>query len=435
MKRWITLCALLLAGCQTTKPLEAADFRYSLPRTDAKANLTLTLQDCDTLAVKSDLSIAPSAGAQDEVVRIPASSLASARIKRSLSVALNDKGAIKSVSSSVSDRTPQIIGNYVTAAAKLAPIFVAAGTVAKPHCTTATRAAVDRAARIRTQIDSLRTRLNTSVPGGGQPDDPSDVDRRRMKDLAALTRELGALDPLLKIDTTAVLKLDPGQLGVAVPGVAVLVPAAGPAPAPPPSSSKPLAAELDLDPFAKWFDNAGKDNVAAYYGLAWWATPLAAPTVRELGMNKHVKTSGLRDCGLSMPVPDPRKIEVNVVGKGAQVSGTTAKKTVIASQFSRGRELCLDVGFGETRSIGLTFDEFGQTTEYAWTSEATGEGVSGVVAGSAESAATLAKTLRGKTDLEQQKAEVDELTTEQTLAGLRACKAIRDAGGTCTPPE
>ena len=431
MRRMIVLAAVLLAGCQTTKPLEGADISYDLPRTDGKATATLTLKGCAPVLVDAEIAVTPQSGGQKKVVTIRGVDLASARIKRSLTISLNDKGVIKAVNTNNADRSPQIVGNYLNAGLKLATLFAASKAMEPLTCSKTAEAALQRSKFLRNQIDALRLQLAAGAASGAV----SDAQRRGMKDLVLLTTELGALDPLLKVDATVDLPLNRDELE----GNAPLLDDSGQAVVdngvaqkkPPPTQAAPYAANFEVDPFVKWFSprptaKAIKDNFA----LAYWTEIPAAPTAVALKA-KPAGKGWLRECGFSIPVPSPARIVVHVESKGvAYATAVDAKKSLPAAQLADPKALCLDAGFGEARSVALTLDEYGQTTDYAWTSEATQEGVSGIASGAADSAVGFAKAAF-PTDLAEKKAEIEKLQTEQTLSDLRACKAIKAAGGTC----
>ena len=113
-----------------------------------------------------------------------------------------------------------------------------------------------------------------------------------------------------------------------------------------------------------------------------------------------------------------------------------AKADFAVAQWSKPAQLCLDVGFGESRSVSLTFDKFGQTKEFSWTTDARAASVAGALAGIAPDAVALRTALQGPSALAEQKAEVDALETQQKLNKLRACRAILDAGGfNCDEPK
>ena len=173
-----------------------------------------------------------------------------------------------------------------------------------------------------------------------------------------------------------------------------------------------------------------KALVMQHFKLEWSA---AVDSTASAGLTK--KNPGAasvpRECNLSLPVPKITRIAVEVKGRGDSLksSALEAKKTLPLAQLEDPAELCLDVGFGESRTVGLKFDKFGQVTEFNFASEATGAAVAASLAGTATNASGILTTLRGASDLDKQKSEIDKLETQQKLNKLLACQAIIDAGG------
>ena len=125
-------------------------------------------------------------------------------------------------------------------------------------------------------------------------------------------------------------------------------------------------------------------------------------------------------------------ISLSLSGTAFQTK-TGPVETFYATQIESPATLCLDVGFGENRTVALKFDSFGRTTSFGWNSEATGEEISGAVAGYASSLTGIAASLGGPSKLDDQKQEIDQLNTQLTLNQLRKCEAIIDAGGFTCP--
>jgi len=376
---------------------------YKLPRTDVAVNLSLRLQDCTSLAVTPKIKLAPKAGAQSKVYSVPGAALASSRIKRELKIGISELGVIKSVNSANSERSPQIAANYIKTAAQFAPLILGATATGAPlQCTTETSSALNRAKKIKLQMRNIRSRLNLggSIPSGN--------DNKLMEQFSNLAAELGALESILNIDTTGKIKLD----GAAPPAV---------------SNETPI--DIDAAPFKKWFGPfVKKDRLGESFGLVWTATPIVQTIVPPVG----VRNKKLRKCKLHLTTPKVSYFKIKVSGAKKTVISDLEKEAALPiAQWATANSLCVDVGFGENRSIGLTFDKFGRTTEYAWSSDATAETVSAALAGAAPDISSLTKTIRGGTELDAQKAEIDELETEAKLEKLRACKAIRESGGSC----
>ena len=91
--------------------------------------------------------------------------------------------------------------------------------------------------------------------------------------------------------------------------------------------------------------------------------------------------------------------------------------------------LCLDARFGESRTVDLTYDDFGRKLSFKWASEATAEAISGAVTGFASSISDIEGALSGPSQIEQQKEEISRLKTQKELNELRMCEEIIEAGG------
>lgn len=405
-KQWALLAAFLLSACATTDPGPGARIAYRLPRTDVVSTLSLELTDCKPVTVNATLKLAAASGAQPTEYYIRGEDLASSRIKRGLKIVLDDKRVLAGVNSSVSDRTPTIIGNYLTAATKLLP-FLSTKMSTKPACSLEAKALVDRRQAIKTQVAALRSELNVSASTNKVP---TEDDRARMKDIENLSKELAGITPLLNADLTAKIEIERDSLG---------------------STKSTTVVFKDLSPIAPWM--TGKPNefiLGNLVQLSWSAKETDAPS--QIALRPAGAAKKLRRCGFDLAIADPKPIRVTVTGTGTIVTDKVAETIDIpAAQVNGPRTMCLDAGFGESRSLELAFDAYGQVTSYSWNSEARGEAISAFVAGNAGNLVSIVDGLEGPSKLERQKAEIEELEAAQKLAKLRACKAIMAAGGTC----
>lgn len=419
--------AALLGACATTDPLTGGSMQYRLPRTDAVPTLTLTLKDCTTLAIDAELKIAPKPGAQASVYEIKGEQLASARIKRSLKLVTNAGGVLTGINAGVSERSPQIAANYLKLAAQVLPLLLS-DTNVPLRCNPATEAAADRAKVIRGQIDHLRRLLVIEGTTPPTPNGPSALARERMKDLLDLTTELGALDGILTIDVPGEITLpDAAPSGVDLEKAKNDFASAEAGRSVTPAET--FGVKLSQTPFQKWFGPGADVNaLAKAFSLQWRAIPVDRT---PLGLTRNLVNRGLRECRVAMATPRAAEVQILVWGTGTITSPIKKKITTYVGQWSPPGELCLDAGFGESRAIELAFDDFGRTTTYGWSSEATAESISGAVGGAAADIGAVAKGFRGPTELEMKKAEIDELETNAKLNALRACRDIRAAGGIC----
>ncbi|MCR5878924.1 hypothetical protein [Phenylobacterium sp. J367] len=359
------------------------------------------------MSAQARLALVPVAGAQDGAYLVRGSDLASVRVARTLKVGLNDKGVITSINSANNDRSTAVVGNVLTAAAKLAPLIAGLEATKTPSpCTEAIQQALARRDGIRNQMFSVRKVLNTSPATT-----PTAAERQHRKDLEALAKELEQVAPLLTVDLPARIKVTPDVLD---------------------DPAAPLA--FDTTPLDAWFGPAAKATAASQFAVMWTAR-LAQPA-SETPIT-GAKPKSLRACGLALAVPKTGAVGIRLDATGpgyAKVDGKAPSTDLAldAAQVATPAQLCIDAGFGENRTIDLAWDDFGRLKSYNWSHQAQAETVSGMVAGAAPNVATLWDTLDGKTQLEQDKAELDRLNTEAALAKARACKAVRDAGGTCS---
>ena len=386
----------LLGGCATTEPLGGAGIAYHLPRTDAAATLTAELRECAPLTIESRLDLTSAPGADEtRHWRIPGEALASNRVKRGLKVTVDDNGVITGVNSAASDRSAQILASVVKTVATVAPAAFGALSITPradgTACSAEAAAAVARRKNLERQILTLRQKL---AAGGGQP---TAAEAEAVRTLGRLTRELAGLRTgYLTAQTSAPVQLQPGVTPVAA---------------------------FKTKPFEKWFDTASSAD--GLFPVTW--TAVATPPSPQV---VPAPARRLRPCGLRIKTPAPVPVKVSAVGVAdTATQGLQAELVVPAAQWADPAELCLDAGFGETRSVGLTFDKFGRTTSFDWNSEATAETVAGALAGAAPDLVTLHGAIRGPDEVALQKSEIEALQTQKTLNELRACEAVIAAGG------
>lgn len=418
----VVLLFASVAACATTDPYRGASIDYRLPRTDATVTVGLNLRSCAPFKVDADIGVVPEAGAQTGIYRLSGEDLASASIKRDVAVSLSEAGVILGVNTVNVDKTPEIIGNVLKTAGTIASTMAPGAAITRPSeppptppplaCTQEVEDALTRANWLRSEIKQLRA-ASTQPPGARDPAVAKAINR--------YAREYAALEEgLLRVDTTGEIKLD------RTPSDATRIPA--------------TALEMDWEPFQKWFERPSPADVQAQeaqlaktFGMIWQAELL--PNATPLSQPVLPKPKSLRQCGFAMAVPAVASVRVEVSEAGTALPDIDLKKVLPAAQWAEAGKLCLDVGFGESRSVALDFDKYGRTTEFAWSSDATAATVTGAVAGYATEVEGLVATLEGPDDLTKKKAEIDEIETDQKLEELRRCKRIREAGGDCNPEE
>lgn len=421
MRHWFCLClCAALAACTTTDAGPGASIAYRMPRTDAQIALTATLAHCDAtgLALQdASLTITAVAGARPELWTVDGKALASGRIKRSLKITTSDDGnrVITGINATQTDKTPAIMGNVVKTLAELIPSAAMAGLLESkppptPLCSHEAGLALDRVDTIRAGIIALREQLKRQT-------DPAKAKKLNTA-LNNLATELAGLQTgILHVETSAFLVLPERPFPEkARPELEKALPA-------------PTIPELDDAPFAKWFDSdTRKARVASLFALNVTAAEEPAGQSRPATVRDPQK---LRDCGLSMWVPATVPVQVRVTGTGPAYAGLgdlTAQSRLPVSQWADPVPLCLDAGFGEERTVNLTFDKYGETVTLDWTSEATAAMVSGAIAGMAPDAVSAIQTLHPSQDAVE-KSEIERLQTRQQLNQLRHCQAVIDNGG------
>lgn len=436
MRIWTIGTALLLSACASTNPQSGAGISYALPRTDAKLAITLTLRSCDAkkgIEADADLALVPIAGAQSERYFIAGEMLASSRIKRSLSLAVNDKGVITGINSENEDQSPQILENILKTATTVVgmagPLWVDGGTTVPDDmlvCRPEVRAALVRSDWLEEKIAELRLALIDPKTR----DDPTLVKR-----INRYANEKASLDTgILLIEATAPLKINDNYVGDA----RTIIDS---------DWQNQHEVALDAPPFEKWFGKPAQTDrtdentktpreqmIDQKFGLRWAVSKEMEPAWTPQPTPGSAKS--LRPCGFAIAVPAPGRVNVAVHGTGeALPPGTETDKLLYAAQDNKPKSLCLDVGFGESRSVALTFDEFGRTTEFGWSSNATAVSGTAAIAGIASTADSLRSTLEGPSTIEVQKAEIEKLETQQRYNEVKKCEAIIKAGGfNCDPP-
>jgi hypothetical protein len=390
------LAAAALGGCATTDPLDGAGIVYRMPRGDAVATLAADLRGCDPLEIEADLALTPKAGVDsrpDRLWEVPGKALTSSFTKRALSLKLTKDGVISEVNSEASDRRAQVLGNVAKIAAAVVPLLVAPPKAPLPTCSTEARAGVQRRALLKAQIEAVRVQLATGT-GAPQPADPKLVRtlNRLAKELVALEGGVLHAEAVKAVPLNDTLVLD---------------------------GATPFQVAFDAEPFAKWFGGAA--DPAIIFPLTWTAARVAA-TPQTL---KLPSAFWPRHCNLSLKTPNP--MSVKVVATDAK--GEAVDVTVPAAQLGQPKDLCIDAGFGESRAIGLAFDDYGRVNSFSWNSEASAETLSGAFADAAPSLVAVAGALRGPDAVTAQKTEIERLETQQKLNTLRACQLVIEAGG------
>jgi hypothetical protein len=408
MSGFVAVLATVLSGCETTDPGDGAGIQYYLPKTDAALSVGLTLSQCDNGGYKigAEGNLSGVAGAQTKPVYIDGKLLVSSRIKRTLHIAVNDSGVISSINSDTGDRTAAIIGNVLKAIVSFLPLVTPAATrdhqEGDPQCKDDVVAALARVRHIPDEITGLRNQL----AGGNLP---PRAERQAVARIDALAREMASLQTgILRIDTPPLaLDLSPSE------------------------QEKKMSKEGDItlpaDILKKWIkDEKAADGFAKRFKIHWSASEKDESSIKP--MPEHLDKSTPAVCRFSIPVPAVKLVSIMATGSDL-LDGFKGSSDLPVAQWADPAQLCIDARLGESRTVAVTFDSFGRRTDFSWTAEATGETISGALAGIAPDAASVIGAIRGPSELARDKAELDRLQTQQQLNQLRRCKAILDAGG------
>jgi len=396
---------------------------YRLPRTDVGVALTYKFLGCVkegdadkaekfAMSVEAKLIAIPGADSRT-LYHVDGSLLQSWRVKRSLGITVSDEGVLTGISTSNADQTPAILAGGLKILAAIAPLLASAQP---PTCLEVLEhfygpavAALKRQADLKFKIAELNTLL-------ADPVTPPSVRAQKTRLRTLLATELVRVEDSLAVKTNAKINLGevaPGDHGV---------------------SGK---LELDAAPFASWFsstiaDNVRKQLIGHYFGIKFESTKLSPTTIAAITSAKPPKHKS--DCKLAISVPKMSLAHVNLLPEGEALAKTESDKSIAhidvpLAQWESPATLCLDAGFGESTTLAFKYDKFGRATEFQWGSEATGANIVAAAAGATADAMTIYKAVAGPTALEEAKAELDTLDTQQKLNKLRACKAILDAGG------
>jgi hypothetical protein len=179
-----------------------------------------------------------------------------------------------------------------------------------------------------------------------------------------------------------------------------------------------------------------------FFALDYSFTDTRAPAASRAIGNPCLFKPGdamLKGCNdyVTLIVPTYSQLEVKAANDSFGVPAATKLGTasVPMPQWAATALLPLKVGTFKSRTIELTFDDFGGTSKMVWKSDATAENAIGSIASIAEAAAPGLKYLDGSSDLDKMKAEKELLDAQLALNVVRACKAVIDAGGTKCPKD
>lgn len=424
------LLLALLAGCTSTDPKSAANVVYKMPRTDVEAKLTVTLLQCSPVKVDADLDLVALARPDNKgpTYRVAGKELASRRIKRTFNFTVDENRVLRSVNSSVTERTPTIIASATKALLTLGSVGLVEGELppraeapAGVECSEDATTAVNRVDGIKRRVDQLREELAQG--------DKATSQTARVQELNLLLQELAAIKTgQLTKEITVTIELDKPTSDASKARSDTPTDSAGKDAA----EGEPVNFPVEeLYSLFKVNDHSSK-MLEEFLKVTWKAEPEGAAYAKV--PLPSAQTMPLRECGYWAFVPNPANIEVTLTPDKPLAEVIKPVKEVLPlAQWSPPAELCLDAGIGEDRSTNLKFDQYGRTVEFQWTSEAQAAAIAGALPGMASDVTTF---IKGQTSLAKDKAEIDRLETLQKLNKLRACQEILEQGGyECEPKK
>ncbi|WP_175772433.1 hypothetical protein [Paraburkholderia phenazinium] len=408
MKQILLLMVVFgLQACSTTAPGTAAGITYRLPRTDAKVTLGVDVEACSPVRVTSSLKVDAVAGAREGYFYVSGSELSADVTKRSLTIDVDSNGVISSINATSTDQATVIVGNLVKIGATVAAGV--AGLVAEEPQVVCNDETIRNLARLTALKSSLASALAKEVP-------PSEL-ANAQKNIDALASAVVAAQAKTHRDVSATIKLEDvktdGQTTIDVP--------------------------FEPAPLGKLFDTEYPNPKRTVQGVTKDSLALFRVKLSSVVGTPQAKdglvggsSSATDSCAASITVPAAKLVTLTLTPVGKLLDDGTKRslpQSMYVSQIGADGTFCISAGFGENRSMGLKFDKFGQVTEFNWSADSRAANITSALAGSASDASSIVTKL-APSELTRQKAELDELTTENNLQLARHCKAILDAGGT-----
>lgn len=432
----VLLVGIGLTGCATTDPGTSVQIEYRMPRTDARVSMALDVtqcessQDVDDLEATATLKVEVVAGADEKLYRVEGKRLASAVIKRGLTISRDpESGVITGINASASDQRSVILANVVGLAAK-AVAFAANARGPRGYrlvCTDATKAVANEIRSLREDIAKQRKAMATAVNIKPLTDamiaDAARIAVLREQLHRDVVGRIGIPSNLYSLAATApadfpqageVLKSEDVKFDwMPLKSFVTSVPFGGAA-----AQADPMDPAPGADADFRVAVSFRRPPETAVDGLAWTKEQTKEPTACSLWVK--------------VPAPLPLNLVVDPVGPlygDAPPDRRATVQPVVASQLREPGTVCLSAGFGENRTVGLKFDKFGGTTEMAWASDARAANIASSLGGISGDAFGIASTISGR-KLADEKAELDQLNTSQALRKARACQELLDAGAT-----
>lgn len=416
----------------------AVDFRYFAPKTKLAAKGDFILVSCKSAAelrVAPTLSIVQSGVADPKAeFKLLGDNLMSAIQKREVTLELSETGTLKSLNTSSSDRTGAVVTNVLKIFSTVAGAIVGGAapgagfkTEAASPCNPDTQKALDQAVKLAIEIRGRRdTLLSASPDEAVKLGKQIDVMATQLAGLTMGPLSVSVARPLEIGDRAAKnvpIKWTLGEL------------------------SKWFATDPKAEPCkpqrADAFDNAKTgclaetDILSMIYAIE--GTPEAETPSKSKCRLDYTPPAGETKpaaCARSLVLVRPVTATVTLTAANANYLGSVAggelgSAKAPISQWGEAQYLALDVNRGQSRAVGMTFDQFGRKQTLKWTSDATAENVTGALADIADAGAKAVKAVKGEdepSEVDAMKAEADEIETRTRLMKAKACQAIDAVG-------
>jgi hypothetical protein len=419
---WLILLIGLVSGCTHSSKtidegrLSGAAITYYLPEATASVSVNLSVTDCTPDAqVKPEITVAIVASQGSLNYRLEGGELASWNKTRDIYIALNENRSIKTVNAMSADKTGAIVTNVIKGVASIVAI-AGAKTPTNLMCSKETIAALEMTKVIQLRLKALRASLlgkdQRHVEEVRQSIDSLANEFARLKN----SKELMIPLPVKTIDMTrAAGTID--WASTEIPMALISSAAAG-------NSSGPFK-------LAYCLEKAGSSPDATKCTLQH-VTTLSANPVKQ----KAPSCPGDENCKRTLVLREPETVLLTLVAAGSGFGNQQTKRlkavTLPVPQWGEFSYLALDVGIAESRTVGVTLDEYGRRTAMSWKSDARAETLTGAVTSELDAGSNLKKSIDGR-ELSKQKSEIETLQTQQTLNKLKFCEDVIQAGGYTCP--
>jgi hypothetical protein len=440
----VTATSFLAAcGANQERPSDlrpsAAQFTYFSPATKVKLVGDFILSSCDErgVQVSSTLDLVTSGAANTAApLRLDAAELRSARQKRELAIELHDNRTIKSLNASSSDRTGAIITNVLKAVTSIAGVVTGAGMLRDDsapndtHCNLGTLKALNLAANLRQRIANQRTAMVGASAA----------------DAEKIGLQIDALAKQLALVTTSMLTISvskPVPLGDQ-PGTGVIrwtISDLGKWFLEDPDSSQTsgtVCRAIKAEDFVARSGAAACSAETSILAIGYSVTAASVADVADrVAASRCAGANAPRECGRTIVLASPVAAKVEFTSLSDSIIGHSSgdvlgSQAITVPQWGPATYLPLGVGLFQSRTIGFTFDQFGNRQSFKWSSEATAENATSAIVSAAEAGASAIKKAEGPTDAAEWKAQADELEARMRLNKLKLCEeAIRNGATKC----